>query len=200
MQCSVPELKRASVLRTDTMLFAHDSSATALGKDRTDAMTTYSELVGHVPLMQFSLASRLQWDSHRSIGNSTLDVQDRMILGLAHEIHDRWGQGATVGQYRSIADRSLRVLEAHFRCEERMLAEVGYPLRMEHAAEHGQMLTDLATIRRCLNGCDGIQTGYAGLILSNFILGVTFGHIPNADDKYCRYIADETDKLSTGCA
>ena len=59
------------------------------------------------------------------------------------------------------------------------------------------MLDDLASIRAQLHGRAGV---HAGLLLSNFILGVTVGHVVNTDSDYCRYIADETAKLSTGCA
>jgi hemerythrin len=81
-----------------------------------------------------------------------------------------------------------------------MLAEVGYPDLAKHAAEHCEMLLDLASIRKSLDGGDGVRSRYAGLRLVNFMLGVTVGHIVNTDSDYCRYIADETAMLSTGCA
>ena len=62
------------------------------------------------------------------------------------------------------------------------------------------MLRDLASIRMYLNSGDDATSEHAGLRLSNFILGVTVGYILNTDSDYCRYIDDETAKLSTGCA
>ncbi len=50
-----------------------------------------------------------------------------------------------------------------------------------------------------LSGDDGTNPGFAGLRLFDFILGVTVGHIVHSDIDYCRYITEETAKLSTGC-
>ena len=165
-----------------------------------DAVKTYSGLFGCVPMMQHSLASRVRWEDHLSIGDAAIDAQDRAIFNLVGEVHDLWGDGASVGALRGIADKASRVLESHFRCEERMLAGVGYPDLPKHAAEHHEMLEDLASIRDDLNRSDGIHSRHAGLRLSNFILGVTMGHIVNTDSDYCRYITEETERLSTGCA
>jgi hemerythrin-like metal-binding protein len=163
-------------------------------------MKTYSGFFGHVPMMQHSLASLVRWDTDLSIGNPVIDAQDRAIFRLVNEIDELWRCGASAAQLRRIADTASRVLEVHFRCEERMLAEVGYPDLARHAAEHREMLDDLASIRAQLNRRAGVHAGYSGLLLSNFILGVTVGHVVNTDSDYCRYIADETAKVSTGCA
>jgi hemerythrin len=163
-------------------------------------MKTYGGFFGRVPMMQHALASRVHWGTAFSIGNPVLDAQDRLIFELVAQIHDLRTHGAGAAQLRAVAEKSSRVLEVHFRCEERLLAAIGYPQLAEHAAEHEEMLEDLADIRSCLSRGDGHRSPHASLRLSNFILGVTMGHIPNTDSDYCRYIAEETAKLSTGCA
>jgi hemerythrin-like metal-binding protein len=163
-------------------------------------MTNYSGFFGHVPMMQHALAGLVRWDAHLSIGNRAIDAQDQAIFRLVSEIDELWRHGARAAEWRAIADRAGRLLAAHFHYEERMLAEVRYPALAKHAAEHQEMLEDLASIRARLNGDDDRDSGYAGLQLANFMLCVTIGHILNSDSDYTRYIMDETAKLSTGCA
>ena len=163
-------------------------------------MKTFSGFLGRVPMMQHCLASRVRWGDHLSIGNPEIDTQKRAIFELVDEIDELCGHDADVVQLRAFADRSRHVLEAHFDCEERMLAAVGYPDLAEHAAGHREILEDLACIRADLEGSDGHRPAGLGLRLFNFLLGVTAGHIVNADSDYCRYVSDETARLSTGCA
>ena len=155
-------------------------------------------------MMQHALASRVQWGSHLSTGDTAIDAQidaqDQGIFRLIEEIGELWRHRASVARFRAVASKTSRVLEEHFRCEERMLAEVGYPDLSKHAAEHGEMLEDLASIRVYGSSGGEVLSAHAGLRLSNFILGVTVGHIVNTDSAYCQYIADETAKLSTGCS
>jgi hemerythrin len=161
---------------------------------------TYAGFFSRVPMMQHSLSGLVQWDEQHSIGDATLDAQDRSIFSFVGEIDDLWRLGAGTGQLRDIADKLHRVLEAHFRYEERLLAAVGYPNLAKHAAEHREMLEDLAAIRERMNDGENLNAESAGLRLSNFILGVTVGHIVNTDSDYCRYIMDEKSRESTGCA
>ena len=163
-------------------------------------MKTFSGFLGRVPIMQHSLASRFRWGDHLSIGNPEIDAQKRAIFELVDELDELCGHDADVVQLRAVADRSRQVLETHFDCEERMLAGLGYPDLAEHAAGHREILEDLAFIRADLDGSDGLHPSGLGLRLFNFLLGVTAGHILNADSDYCRYFSDETARLSTGCA
>jgi hemerythrin-like metal-binding protein len=163
-------------------------------------MKAFSGFLGLVPMMQHCLASRIRWGDHLSIGNPEIDAQKRAIFELVDEIDELCGHGADIVPLRSVADRSRRMLEVHFDCEERMLAEVGYPDLAEHAAGHREILEDLACIRADFDGSDGLHPARLGLRLFNFLLGVTAGHILNADSDYCRYFSDETARLSTGCA
>jgi hemerythrin len=164
------------------------------------AMKTYAWFFDRVPMMQHSLSTLVEWDDHHSIGDATLDTQDRSIFEFVREIDHLWSLGASTGQLRGVAERLNSVLEAHFRYEEGMLARIGYPNLAKHAAEHREILEDLASLRRRMMDGDGLNSGDAGLRLSNFILGVTMGHVVNTDSDYCRYIMEEKAKESTGCA
>lgn len=163
-------------------------------------MKTYAWFFDRVPMMQHSLSTLVEWDDHHSIGDATLDAQDQSIFAFVREIDDLWRLGASIAQLHAIADELNRVLETHFRYEERMLAGIGYPNLARHAAEHREILEDLASLREHMIDGDDLNSGDAGLRLSNFILGVTMGHVVNTDSDYYRYLMEEKAKDSTGCA
>jgi hemerythrin len=163
-------------------------------------MKTNIGFLDRIPMMQHALAGLVRWDDRLSIGNPAIDAQHRAIFNLVGEVDALWRGGASVTQWRGIADKANRILETHFRYEELVLAEAGYPALAEHARQHDAIRADLAAIRAYLNGSEAIGSEHAGLRLSNFILGVTMGHGINSDSDYCRYITEETAKESTGCA
>lgn len=163
-------------------------------------MKTFTGFFGNVPLMQHSLADLIQWDGRYSVGDRAIDAQDRALLQMANEIDDLWRQGAETGRWIEATDKLQRLLEGHFRTEEKLLVDVAYPRLAEHAAEHREILADLASIRAYLDGRGSRRAARAGLKLSNFIQGVLVGHVVNTDSDYCSYIADATARSSTGCA
>ncbi len=113
-------------------------------------MKTDSGFFGRVPMMQYSFASLVQWGDHLAIDHPAIDAQHQAIFKLVGEIHALWRHGAGVGELCGIVDKLSRVLESHFHYEERLLAEIGYPDLAKHAAEHHEMLEDLASIRQHL--------------------------------------------------
>jgi hemerythrin len=157
-------------------------------------------LFDRVPIMQHALAGLVRWGDHLSTGNPAIDAQHRAIFNLIVEIDELWRNGAGGAQLRGVAERARRMLETHFRCEERMLAKARYPALADHAREHDKILEDLAAIRESLNDCSGIRPDNAGLRLCNFILNETMAHGITSDGDYCTYLTDETGKDSTGCA
>jgi hemerythrin len=163
-------------------------------------MKMHSGFFDRVPMMQHALSGLVRWGDDLSVGNPVIDAQHRAIFNLVGEIDELWRSGASVTQLRGIADKTSRILETHFRCEERMLAKAGYPALAEHAREHDEIREDLAAILAYLDGGVAVSSENAGLRLSNFILGVTMGHGIHTDSDYRRYISDETAKVSTGCA
>ena len=96
-----------------------------------------------------------------------------------------WRSNADLKDLRALVEKLGKVLEGHFRYEESVLAEAGYPKLEEHKAEHAVMLSELAVIRsRLAKKGDGPAYPESGWIVLNFMLGVTVGHIANSDLDY----------------
>lgn len=158
------------------------------------------DFLSRVPIMGHSLVDFVQWDTLSSSVDPAIDAQDRAIVHLADEASALRRRGTDGEALRQVAERASRVLAGHFRTEERLLAEIGYPGRDRHFAEHQQLLADLSLIRDRLENGDRRGTRRAATDLANFMIGVTLGHMANSDGDYCRYLADAMARDSTGCA
>ena len=88
-------------------------------------MKTFTGFFGCVRMMQHALARRVQWAIHLSTSDPAIDAQDRNIFELVEEVDELWCHRASGAEFQRVADKAWRVLEAHFRCEERMFAVGG---------------------------------------------------------------------------
>jgi hemerythrin len=87
------------------------------------------------------------WDPALSVGEPELDAQHQEIFrragALVHAIR--------FGRSREEVGATLAFLEeyaaTHFACEERLMAEVGYPQLPEHRAEHEGFRSDVQALR-----------------------------------------------------
>jgi hemerythrin len=146
----------------------------------------FGRLSGLHGLTDFSLRQLIAWGDHLKVDQAQIDAQHEAIFNLATHIVDLWQKHADVGQVKAAAEKLAKVLDAHFRYEERELARIGYPKLAEHRAEHKVMLDELRLIRDRLDGMgQGTVQGEPGFLVLNFVLGVTIGHIFHSDMQYC---------------
>ena len=79
-----------------------------------------------------------QWKPSYSVGNSMLDDQHKKLLGLCAKavscMSDDSREG--VSQFHDILNDLADYVEKHFRTEEAVLRECGYPLLERHREEH----------------------------------------------------------------
>lgn len=87
------------------------------------------------------------WSDGYSVGNAMLDSDHRILLNLLNQLHD----ATETGQSREVVASVLNVLaeytEHHFRREELVMAQIGYPHRAEHERTHRALEERVAAIR-----------------------------------------------------
>jgi hemerythrin-like metal-binding protein len=138
-------------------------------------------------LSDLSLKQLIAWGDHLKVDQSQIDAQHEAIFGIAMEITDLWHKHGKVGELRALVEKLNRVLEAHFRYEEGVLAGIQYPKLAEHRAEHDTMLRELEILRGRLANLKEEGPAYPGpgFLVLNYMLGVTVGHIFHSDMDYC---------------
>ncbi len=136
-------------------------------------------------LTNFSLKQLIAWDGRLAIGQSQIDAQHEGIFALAVKASDLWRKSGDVEQLKRMTAELHQSLEAHFSYEEGVLAGFGYPDLAEHRTEHQVMLEEMQLIRARVDQMDPeSDNAEPGLLLMNYLLSATVGHILHSDMDY----------------
>ena len=136
-----------------------------------------------------SLKQIISWSHDFEIDQPNIDEQHESIFKLALETCDLSRDQANRRRLVASFDKFGAVLKTHFHYEERLLSEIGYPELEEHRAEHNAILSELDFIRQRLSSQgEGWAFHQQALVVTNFMIGVTVGHILRSDVNYARYM------------
>lgn len=121
------------------------------------------------------------WNASLSVGHPLLDSDHRILIDLLTQLFD----ATETGQAHAVVDSVLSVLteytEHHFRREEGLLAEAGYPHLDEHRDEHRSFehrLRELTERRRA--GERGVLNEQVADLLKKWLTE----HIQVSDNSY----------------
>jgi len=92
------------------------------------------------------VVQKISWNSELSVGNATLDKQHRKLLELCSQVADcleDTGPGSSERFHMILNDVGDYAFQ-HFQTEEAYLSQHGYPLLVEHKAEHMGLLSQLS--------------------------------------------------------
>ncbi|CAK0743255.1 Hemerythrin-like metal-binding domain-containing protein [Gammaproteobacteria bacterium] len=136
-----------------------------------------------------SLKQIISWCEDFKVEQPKLDSQHESIFRLAVEASELAREPVDSDKLKTVFGKFGSVLEAHFHYEEGILAEIKYPKLEEHRAEHNAMLSELEFIRQRLSHrVEGCAVQQRALVVLNFLLGVTVGHILTTDVDYARHM------------
>jgi hemerythrin-like metal-binding protein/excisionase family DNA binding protein len=120
----------------------------------------------------------LRWDPALALGHPTVDAQHRTLFLHAGRFLAavRRGQADAAGMLAFIGDYA----QAHFRTEENLMRECGYPSEREHQWEHEQFSRRLALLARNL---EAGPTPEALTALAHFLAEWLRGHVGGSDQR-----------------
>lgn len=131
----------------------------------------------------------MAWNQAYSVGNAMLDSDHQILLNLLVQLED----ATETGQSRQVVGSVLGVLaeytEHHFRREEQVMAQIGYPGRAEHECAHRELEGRVRQIR------DRWQSGERQALDQDvlaFLKKWLTEHILGADKAYGPWIEGQT--------
>lgn len=152
---------------------------------------TYRRVGAMEGLAFHSLKQLITWNDDFKVDHPNIDRQHQCIFKLAVEAAELSRDRADDEKLRTLFDEFSSVLQGHCRYEESQLAEMRYPNLDEHRAEHDAILSELDFIRqRMAKKREGWASQEAALVIVNFMLGVTVGHILHSDVDYARHMRE----------
>lgn len=123
------------------------------------------------------------WTEELSVGIASIDEEHRMLLVLIARIADASGKKTPRAEIAAVFDRLIEYTEQHFRHEEALLNEHGYPEAAEHAAEHRDLTAQVLDLNRD-------RRSLLSENVSDFLLDWLKGHIMESDKRYVSWLRE----------
>ena len=125
--------------------------------------------------------NRAEWKDSLSVGNAELDAQHKGLLNLVNDVYDAVQGDRPHRPLEALLDETGRYAEIHFKTEERLMAESGYPGLEEHRKSH-EAFRDLFGEIRSRSRED------QALDLFFFLKEWLLGHIGESDADYAPWL------------
>ena len=100
---------------------------------------------------------RIIWDESFSVGVSKFDKQHKQIISIINTLNDQQNEGFDSKKVAKILNELTIFVHTHFKMEEQLLAEYGYPNISDQQKEHKEFRIKLA------NFCTDSMTAYTSI-------------------------------------
>jgi len=90
----------------------------------------------------------LSWSDQYLIGNDIIDAEHAELFRLINDFHSQWVETRRRRSIVRVLNQLIAYAEMHFRHEETIMADAGFPLLAEHAALHEAMIETIFELQK----------------------------------------------------
>jgi hemerythrin len=127
------------------------------------------------------MTTSISWKPFYSVGVASLDAQHKQILDAINKLCAALERGNEQAALQPLLDQLVQYTDVHFKHEEQLIEEHGYPNLTEHRALHAQLRKRTVDLR-----------AHMSLITARDVLGFLknwwLSHIQNEDKQYAPYL------------
>lgn len=127
------------------------------------------------------MAEYIVWKPYFSVGDDSLDMQHKVIIGLINELYAAMLANAPDFDLKAIMDRLVRYTITHFQHEEQLMLECSFPEIQAHKQLHERLRKQTIELR------DNITLVTARDLL-RFLKDWWCNHIQDKDKAYSPYL------------
>ncbi|MCP5372951.1 MAG: hemerythrin family protein [Hyphomicrobiales bacterium] len=129
--------------------------------------------------------TRIQWQDSYSVGVPVLDAQHRHLIRLINLLEDEKQKDGMIAHVFDELDAYIR---EHFRAEERMMEEAGYPDLEEHKGDHKAFNDWLSSVKIAYDS-GGASSYYIAESVIAFLKNWLVSHILVTDMAYRSHLS-----------
>jgi hemerythrin len=123
----------------------------------------------------------IHWNSYYSVGEPSLDAQHQQIIEMINNLFTEVQESSESQSVKSILDRLVQYTFDHFKHEEEIMEEVGYPALQAHRELHDKMRQRTLDLRMHWNDV-------AAHDLLHFLKVWWLEHIQDEDKRYAPHL------------
>ena len=136
--------------------------------------------------MATTTSSLFVWKDAYKVGVNKIDAQHRTLVSLLNKLHQAMSEGRDREALASILDELLGYTKFHFRTEEQLMEQTGFPELAQHRSQHA------ALTRKVLDFQRDFATGKVALSvqLMSFLKDWLTSHIMKTDKRYSSHLLE----------
>ena len=119
----------------------------------------------------------VSWKDEYSVGNNVLDAQHQAMFRLLNDLHEALEEGKSDKPVEALVEEAIQYAAIHFRTEERLMTESGYPNLEQHKQTHQEYVRRVDEIRRSAEAD-------APYVLFLFLKDWWLNHVTQMDSDY----------------
>ena len=142
-----------------------------------------------LPFIYRKLAARhyVEWKDEYSVGIESIDMQHKKLLGLINSLQTAVNYKTGEVFEREALDELVDYTRTHFKYEEDMMEQNGYPDFTTHRAEHELMIARVEEVLKQYQ--QDKDTAMQNAI--DFLRGWLINHINGTDKQYSSFLIDK---------
>jgi len=90
----------------------------------------------------------LSWSEQYLIGNDLIDAEHEELFRLINDFHTQWQQGREQQDIARVLNQLIGYADMHFRHEETIMRDAGFPLLDEHMALHEVLIDTIFQLQK----------------------------------------------------
>jgi hemerythrin len=126
----------------------------------------------------------LKWKNKYSVNVAEIDEQHKKLFDLVNAMYDAMHAGKGRDMIGTVVDEFVDFTDYHFKAEERLLLQHGYPDFFEHKEMHDTLVRKAQSLKEAFDSGHSPTTIEVMLVLANWLNL----HILDEDQKYKPYI------------
>ncbi|QPJ64855.1 MAG: bacteriohemerythrin [Candidatus Nitrohelix vancouverensis] len=176
---NIQEAAQGSLQIADnTQKVAQSANATNAGAQDTESasrqLSTMSSQLQDM-VVGFGVDDFILWDDKYKVGVEVVDSQHKQLFDLINELYKAFNEGHAQERITKVMDGLVKYTGYHFREEEALMEQAGYPDLEAHKEKHRKLVAQVMNYQRQLNEGeldDGALLKFLKEWLSNHIMGV----------------------------
>ena len=129
------------------------------------------------------------WKENFAIDRGVIDADHKFLVGGLNDIIAKLNNGAQAGEFRRLTQHVRYFAELHFKREERLQEQCGYPGLAEHREEHRLLLRGLDAFLAAFAALPADATLADAREAKSFLYRWILGHILQSDGRLKPYVA-----------
>ncbi|WP_148410638.1 bacteriohemerythrin [Murimonas intestini] len=132
----------------------------------------------------------IEFDKSLETGNELIDTEHKELIARVNKLTD----ACAAGKEKNIAVQTLDFLmdytEYHFRDEEKLQEENGYPLLESHKVQHGRFVRAVEELKEMLEEEEGPSDAFVAAVKKN-VVDWLLNHIQVWDKQVAQFIREK---------